>query len=93
MHLKPDTEAALDRWVGPSTWDSGHHEDMRRFYEFVSQYQKDHGFVIQESDLRDEIKSKVKAKGHPVGTHQENLIDDLVSLAYKILDFLKATGR
>jgi hypothetical protein len=93
MKLKPATQAALDGWVGPQTWDSGHPADMERFYRFVGQYQRDHGLSINESDLRDEIKARVKAKGHPAGPHQENLIHELVNLAYKILDFLRATGR
>lgn len=93
MQLKPDTEAALDRWVGPSTWDSDHFLDMECFYKFVGQYQRDHGFSINESDMRDMIKARAIAKGHPVGPHQENLIHDLVNLAYKILAFLRATGR
>ncbi len=59
-------------WLGSSTWDSGHHQDIQRFYRFVSQYQRDHGCVIYESDLKDKIKSMAKEKGHPIGSHQEN---------------------
>ncbi len=93
MQLRANTEAALNEWVEPSTWDSGQHEDIRRFYRFVSQYQKDHGCVIYESDLREKIKSVAKEKGHPIGSDQEKVIHELISLAYKILEFLEVTGR
>jgi len=92
MQLKPNSRAALETWLVP-TWDSGHALDEERFYKFVNQYQNDHGFSINEADLRDEIKRTAVAKGRPFGTHQENLVHDCVSLAYKILDFLKTTGR
>ena len=92
MQLKPNTQTALEAWLVP-TWDSGHALDEERFYKFVDQYQKDHGFSIDEAGLRDEIKRTALVKGRPVGSHQDNLIHESVSLAYKILDFLKATGR
>jgi hypothetical protein len=92
MQLKPGARAALDGWL-VTTWDSGHSLDEDRFYKFVDQYQRDHGFSINEADLRDEIERSAVAKGLPVGSHQENLIHELVSLAYRILDFLRATGR
>jgi len=92
MSLKPNTQKALDHWLVP-TWDTGHQRDERRFYEFLSQYQQDHGFSINESELREKIERSVKARQLPFGKHQEDLVHDRVSLAYKILDFLKATGR
>jgi len=92
MSLKPNTQKALDHWLVP-TWDTGHQRDERRFYEFLSQYQQDHGFSINESELRKEIERAVKAKQLLFGKHQEDIVHDHVSLAYKILDFLKATGR
>ena len=92
MQLKPQTEAALDRWLVP-TWDSGRPYDSERFYKFVDQYQKDHGFSIDDADMREQIKRRAIAKGRPYGSHQETVVYEAVSLAYKILDFLKATGR
>lgn len=68
MQLKPATQAALDGWVGPQTWDSGHPADMERFYRFVGQYQRDHGLSINESDLRDEDQGKGNSKGSPGGS-------------------------
>ncbi len=93
MLLKANTEAALNEWVGSSTWDSGQHEDKRRFYQFVNQYQKDHGCVLYESELREQIKSTAKAKGYLIGSDQEKAIQDFVSLAYKIIEFLELTER
>ncbi len=93
MQLKANTEAALNEWIGLSTWDSGQHEDKCRFYQFVNQYQKDHGCVIYESELREQIKSAAKVKGRLIGSDQEKAIQDFVSLAYKILEFLEATQR
>jgi hypothetical protein len=93
MQLSTNAEAALDRWVGPSTWDSNHEEDFRRFYKFVDQYQRDHKFPINESDLRETIEAKVKKKNHSFGCHQQNLVRERVNLACKIIDFLEITGR
>ena len=92
MQLKPQTGAALDTWLVP-TWDSSRAVDNERFYKFVDQYQRDHGFSIDESDMRDQIKRRAIAKNRPYGSYQEDLVYESVSLAYKILDFLKATGR
>ncbi len=93
MQLKANTEAALNEWMDPVTWDSGQHEDRRRFYRFVNQYQKEHCCVIYESELGEQIKSTAKAKGHLISSDQERAIQDFVSLAYKILEFLEATRR
>jgi len=93
MELKRETSEALDAWLGPETWDSLHHEDDRRFYLFVSQYQRDHGFSIYEVALRDEIKNRVTEKGRAFGSYQENLVHELVNTAYNILRFLQATER
>ncbi len=93
MQLKANTEVALNEWVKSPTWDSGQHEDRRRFYQFVNQYQKDHGSVIYESELREQIKSAANAKGHPISSDQEKAIQDFVSLAYKVLEFLETTRR
>lgn len=90
MQLKPTTENALDAWAKPSTWYTDHPSDMERFYRFVDQYQKDHGYTINEPDLRDLIERKTNSKGNDALC---DIIAERVSLAYSILDFLKATGR
>jgi hypothetical protein len=93
MALKPATKAALDAWIRSATWDSEHPEDMQRFYQFLSLYQKEYGFALDEDALRKEIQAAAQAKGHAFGEQQEDLLERLIDLAYDILDFLKATGR
>ncbi len=92
MQLRETTMAALERWVTPSTWYRGGYDDVRRFYRFVSQYQRDHGCVIVP-DLRETIIKAATAKGHPVAAEQKKAIENFIVLAYKILDFLEETGR
>lgn len=92
MQLRETTIAALDAWVTPSTWYRGGYDDMRRFYRFVSQYQRDHGCVIFP-DLGETLIRAAKAKGHPIGNEQQKAVENFISLAYKILDFLEETGR
>lgn len=93
MDLKISTTAALDDWVGPESWDSGEHEDEARFYRFVSEYQREHGFSVNPNELRQLIARAVLKKGHPVGHPQlEAILDHLMYMGC-ILDFLRATGR
>ena len=90
MPLKPDTDVALDAWAGPNTWYTDHDLDMNRWYDFVNQYQKDHGFTIDEAGLREVIERKVEGS---VNEQLREIIRDRIGLAYNILDFLKHTGR
>jgi hypothetical protein len=93
MKLDAETDAALDVFIKTSTWDGKHSLDMGRFYKFVSLYQTDHGFGIDEMGLQDELKARARANGHPVGEYQEMLIRKLASTASDILTFLSVTGR
>ena len=90
MKLKLSTEEALYKWLGSDTWHTSNDFDMNRFYDFVDQYQKDHGFTIDEASLREVIERKVKAG---VNEQIRKIIHEHISLAYRILDFLKHTGR
>ncbi len=92
MQLKEKTMAALDVWVKPATWYRGGYDDMRRFYRFVSQYQRDHGCVIAP-DFAETIVNAAKANGQVVASEQRKAIESFIVLAYKILDFLEETGR
>jgi hypothetical protein len=92
MELKASTSEALNRWLGPATWYKRHPFDMRRFYDFVDQYQKDHGYEIDESALREEIEHRVSRTGS-VNEDLRDTIRSRISLAYNILDFLERTGR
>ena len=92
MQLKPNTEKALDGWIKKETWDTRNPPcDMKRFFDFVNEYQKEHGYTIDEPEMRDIIKGKLGIKGEL----QEPLLETInryVYLAYDILDFLKHTG-
>ena len=74
----------------PSTWHTEHDLDMDHWYDFVNQYQKDHGFTIDEASLREVIDRKIKGA---VNDQLDDIIRNRISLAYKILDFLKHTRR
>ena len=89
MKLSKASENALDAWLGASTWHTNHDSDMDRWYRFVDQYQRDHGFSIDEPDLREKIEAKVGG----VNEVLRDMIREQISLAYSILDFLKCTGR
>ena len=93
MTFSSPTEQALNHWISSSTWDSLNHADTAKFYQFVNQYQKDHGFSLDEGGMRDIIKQVVIAKGHPFGKPEAAVIHARVALARNVLDFLSATGR
>ena len=95
MQLEPNSEKALNTWLNAGTWYTGHPSDMDRWYDFVDQYQREHGFTINEVALRENIEGKLTKK---TGKHLDNEsicneIQEQITLAYKILDFLKHTGR
>jgi hypothetical protein len=90
MQLKPSTDDALHKWLGSETWYTLDDFDMNLFYDFVNQYQKDHGFIIDEPALSDIIKRKI---GDGVGKEIREYIRNYISIACNILDFLKHTGR
>lgn len=94
MELKPETQKALNAWLGPDTWDTPHSLDWQRFFDFVNQYQSEHGFTIEESGLCEIMEEKLRGKtGHPISGKTREVIRDRIRLAYYILDFLKHTGR
>lgn len=87
--LKPESEAKLKAWLAPGTWHTTHDSDMDRWYDFVSEYQRDHGYTIDEPILQEHIT-------HQSGATSDELLDIIrnrISLAYNILDFLKRTRR
>ncbi|HYX72001.1 MAG TPA: hypothetical protein VE732_04465 [Nitrososphaera sp.] len=93
MQLNPDTDKALNGWLGPQTWYKNHPFDMDRFYKFVDQYAQDHGYTIDETALREEIEHRVTKYGGRVGEELRDIIRSRISLAYDILRFLEVTGR
>ena len=92
MDLKPETREALDRWIVDG-WDSDTKtdHDAYRFYQFVDQYQRDHGYTMPELEMREEIRRTAERKGLPVDDYQEGEAEEHVSRAVDILAFLKAT--
>jgi len=90
MILSESAEKKLKSWLGPETWHTRHDLDMNRWYEFVDQYQKDHGFSIDEEALKDHI---AKIAGCSENEELIDVISQRISLAYNILDFLKRTHR
>lgn len=82
MRLKDDAARALDAWLGAPTWHTPDDSDMDRWYDFVNQYQKDHGYTIDEVGLREMIERKL---GGSVGDDLRDIIRDRISLAYNLL--------
>ena len=89
MELTDMTMTTLKKWSGRSTWHTSHDDDMDLWYDFVNQYQNDHGFEIDEGALFEIIVSEVG----DINEDLEEVIRDRISLAYCILDFLRRTGR
>ena len=90
MILSKDAEKALDHWINIPTWCTNDRTDIDRWYKFVDQYQKNHGFAIDEPTLREKIEAKIDGV---VYEDLRDIIRERISLAYNILDFLKCTGR
>ena len=88
--LNEAAESKLQAWVGLNTWHTANDFDMNRWYDFVDQYQRDHGYTIDEVALRAHIEHKIEG---PVNEDLREIIRRRISLAYSILDFLKHTGR
>ena len=63
---------------------------MDRWYGFVDQYQRDHGFTIDEAALREKIEAKI---GGDVNEDLQNIIQKRIYLAVDILEFLEWTKR
>jgi hypothetical protein len=93
MEFKPATEKALNAWLGHSTWNTPHDDDMDRWYDFVSQYQRDHGFTINEPALREHIERKVGGTFTDEANSLRSVIRRRINLAVEILDFLKRSHR
>ncbi len=59
MQLKSNTEKTLDTWLNAGTWHTNHPSDMERWFGFVDQYQREHGFTIDEAALCETIEHKL----------------------------------
>ena len=87
MQLTLETETALNEWVGSRTWDSDHLVDRRRFYRFVDQFKKDHGYSMKEPYIRALIEQRIRAKGRRFGPHEEERVHECLARARDILNF------
>lgn len=91
MSLSPKTDAALQRWLGMSTWYTSHGLDMGRWYEFVDCYAREHGFSINESEIREIINGKLEAMNDGIRENEElqQVLVARTHLACSILEFLR----
>jgi len=92
MELKSETSRALNGWINRPTWDSNHTIDYQRFYDFVNEYAKQHGYVIDEQALQEEIINRLSLRGGTTAA-TEKVIEDRINTARFILEFLHHTGR
>lgn len=90
MNLSKPSQEKLLQWLGPRTWHTSHDLDMDRWYAFVDQYQRDHGYNIDETALREHIE---RLMTDTPNEYMRNAIQERISLAYRILDFLRHTRR
>jgi len=88
--LSRPSEEKLHIWLASPTWHTSHTRDMARWFDFVDQYQRDHGYALNEDTLQQKIEA-LAALGP--GPALENVIRQRISLAYRILEFLDRTGR
>jgi hypothetical protein len=90
MDLRPESSKALTKWLGPSTRHSEHHTDWNHWYDFVNQYQREHGNSLDEAALREHIARQVGWDGDE---QISQIIGKRISTMYRILDFLARTQR
>ena len=96
MLFKPETEKKLNYWLRCDTWHTMHPADMRLWYDFVDQYQKDHGYTLNEAVLREYIEHKIgigRNMSEEVAEDFRDKIRRYIHIANHILRFLEATGR
>ena len=90
------TKQAFSEWLVRSTWHTNHPADIRRWYEFVDQYEKIHGTSVDESALREFIRDQAE-KHHQIdingSEHHQKIVSARVSTMIDILEFLEATTR
>ncbi|KKL02123.1 hypothetical protein SD53_06930 [Rheinheimera mesophila] len=89
MNLSSSCMSSLRRWLA-GHWHTNHPTDMDMFYKFVDQYVVDHGCSVDEQGLRHLIATLVKSD-YPV--EPTALISEKIGLMYKIMDFIRVTGR
>ena len=96
LDLNPSTQAALDAWlISISNWREIDPMIEERFFEFVNQYQREHGFSIDKQELVEQLNRAALARDQSkIGLEPiEVFFGYYVDVAITILDFLRVTGR
>lgn len=88
--LSGSTEEKLHVWLASPTWHTCHAKDMARWFDFIDQYQRDHGYSLDAAGLQEKIETLAALDRTPA---TEDVIRQRISLADCILDFLDRTGR
>lgn len=89
MELQAGSQRALATWLGAS-WESSHELDMHRWYDFINEFSREHGYHLDERALEDRIEG---ALNRHLSDEMLDTIRARIGLACKILDFLQHTGR
>lgn len=89
MILSTSCMTSLRRWLA-GHWYTNHPTDMEMFYKFVDQYIVDHGYSVDEQEIRHLIASQVKSD-YPI--EPTELISEKTNLMYQIMDFARVTKR
>ncbi len=89
MAWSDQTEEALQQWLGPETWHTGHPLDDARFSVFVASVWNDNHSIWDPSETR-EIITKKAIQLHPKfdAEHAKKEAETRVSEGTAILDFL-----
>ena len=90
MELSPKSSEALSKWLALDIWYTPHLSDMKRFYEFIDYYQREHGYSLDENSLQEEIGERANVQRNE---SMIPIIRNRVSLAHTILEFLEHTKR
>jgi hypothetical protein len=95
MDLKPETVAALDTWLGCSTWDSSNAADNERFFRFVDLLGRDIGTLDgEEENLKARMLQTLTANrfmGNP--ELAEERLREFIHDIWTILDFLNSCRK
>ena len=91
MELHPESQDKLSQWIKARTWNTDDLGDMNRWYAFVDAYQREHGYTIPMSALRDHIGDMIDLGGD-LDERLWRVIWRRIGLAQDILEFLEYTA-
>lgn len=90
MDLASESASRLQSWLAADTWHTRDRSDMQRWYRFVDQYQREHGFDLDETVMFETIEHLIEGG---VNEPMREEIRHRIYVARTILDFLECTGR